>query len=304
MSGMQLYDTIGATYRATRRTDPRIAERIWDALGDARTVLNVGAGTGSYEPSDRQVLAVEPSALMRSQRPPGAAPCLAGSAENLPFDDRTFDAAMAVCTVHHWQRPIAGLREMQRVARRVVVFLFDTSDPDQFWLTRDYLPETKGLEGARSWRRCPSWSTRSGAGRSRCPSRGTAPMASTRPTGVGPRPTWTSPSVAGSRSGTRSGRRSRTEQCEAFGMTWRRAGGGTQPRPPRSRRCRARCTAADRLRRCSTAMGQECMTTHHPVSVPRRGQMRRPGRRCHIVALATAIATPSRTSAASETMTM
>jgi SAM-dependent methyltransferase len=149
MSSGQLYDTIGATYTVTRRTEPRIAERIWAALGDARTVLNVGAGTGSYEPSDRHVLAVEPSALMRSQRLPDAAPCLTGSAENLPFDDQSFDAAMAVCTVHHWQDPVVGLREMRRVARRVVVFLFDTSDPDQFWLTRDYLPEFAALRGVQ-----------------------------------------------------------------------------------------------------------------------------------------------------------
>jgi SAM-dependent methyltransferase len=149
MASAQLYDTIGATYTVTRRTDPRIAARIWAALGDARTVLNVGAGTGSYEPPDRHVLAVEPSALMRSQRRPEAAPCLAGAAENLPFDDKSFDAAMAVCTVHHWEDPIAGLREMQRVARRVVVFLFDTSDPGQFWLTRDYLPEFAALPGCR-----------------------------------------------------------------------------------------------------------------------------------------------------------
>ena len=149
MSKAQLYDSIGATYTATRRTEPQIAARIWAALGDAQTVLNVGAGTGSYEPPDRRVLAVEPSALMRSQRLPDAAPCLAGSAENLPFDDQTFDAAMAVCTVHHWQDPIAGLREMRRIARRVVVFLFDTSDPSQFWLTRDYLPEFAALKGVR-----------------------------------------------------------------------------------------------------------------------------------------------------------
>jgi SAM-dependent methyltransferase len=149
VSGSQLYDTIGATYTATRRTEPRIAGAIWAALGDAQTVLNVGAGTGSYEPPDRHVLAVEPSALMRSQRPPDAAPCLAGSAENLPLDDQSFDAAMAVCTLHHWQDPIAGLREMRRVARRVVVFLFDTSDPSQFWLTRDYLPEFAALKGVR-----------------------------------------------------------------------------------------------------------------------------------------------------------
>jgi SAM-dependent methyltransferase len=149
MSGAQLYDTIGATYTVTRRTEPRIAEQIWAALGDARTVLNVGAGTGSYEPPDRHVLAVEPSALMRAQRPPHAASCVAGYAETLPFDDQSFDAAMAVCTLHHWPDAIAGLREMQRVARRVVVFLFDTSDPSQFWLTRDYLPEFAALPGCR-----------------------------------------------------------------------------------------------------------------------------------------------------------
>jgi SAM-dependent methyltransferase len=145
VTSAQLYDTIGATYTVTRHTEPRIAAQIWTALGDAQTVLNVGAGTGSYEPSDRQVLAVEPSALMRSQRPEGAARCVAASAESLPFEDQSFDAAMAVCTLHHWRDPIAGLREMRRVARRVVVFLFDTSDPSQFWLTRDYLPEFAGL---------------------------------------------------------------------------------------------------------------------------------------------------------------
>jgi SAM-dependent methyltransferase len=149
MPNPQLYDTIGATYTATRRTEPRIAAQLWAALGDARTVLNVGAGTGSYEPSDRDVVAVEPSVLMRSQRLPNAARCLAGSAEDLPFDDKSFDAAMAVCTLHHWRDPIAGLREMRRVARRVVVFLFDTSDPSQFWLTRDYLPEFAALPACK-----------------------------------------------------------------------------------------------------------------------------------------------------------
>jgi hypothetical protein len=95
MSSGQLYDTIGAAYTVTRRTEPRIAEQIWAALGDARTVLNVGAGTGSYEPPDRDVTAVEPSAVMRAQRPAGAAPCVAAAAESLPFEDRFFDAAMA-----------------------------------------------------------------------------------------------------------------------------------------------------------------------------------------------------------------
>jgi len=160
MSKVQLYDTLGSTYTVTRRTEPRIAARIWAALGDARTVLNIGAGTGSYEPSDRRVLAVEPSALMRSQRPEGAAPCVAAAAEHLPFEDRSFDAAMAVCTVHHWHDPIAGLREMRRVADRVVVFLFDTSDPDVFWLTRDYLPE---VAATRAFRVLASPSRLSGA---------------------------------------------------------------------------------------------------------------------------------------------
>jgi len=144
MSSAHLYDTIGATYSVTRRTEPRIAAQVWAALGDAGTVLNVGAGTGSYEPSDRDVTAVEPSAIMRAQRPAGAALCVAATAESLPFDDKSFDAAMAFATVHHWQDPIAGLREMRRVARRVVVFTCDTSDRSwrrRFWLTRDYLPE-------------------------------------------------------------------------------------------------------------------------------------------------------------------
>jgi SAM-dependent methyltransferase len=144
MPKAQLYDAIGASYTATRRTEPRIAARIWAALGDARTVLNVGAGTGSYEPPDRDVTAVEPSALMRTQRPANRTPCVAAVAENLPFEDQSFDAAMAISTLHHWQDPIAGLREMRRVAGRVVVFTFDSSDPGwvrRFWLTRDYLPE-------------------------------------------------------------------------------------------------------------------------------------------------------------------
>jgi SAM-dependent methyltransferase len=141
----QLYDAIGVTYGVTRRTDRRIAAQIWMALGDARTVLNVGAGSGSYEPADRQVLAVEPSAVMRAQRPADAAPCIAATAERLPFVDGAFDAAMAVATTHHWRDPIAGLRELRRVAARVVVFTFDVAGLRQFWLTRDYLPELAEL---------------------------------------------------------------------------------------------------------------------------------------------------------------
>src|SRR5215470_19882096 len=103
MAHGRLYDAIGEGYRVTRRTEPRIAARIWEALGDARTVVNVGAGTGSYEPPDRDVVAVEPSAVMRAQRPEAAAPCIAAAAERLPFRDQSFDAAMAMSTVHHWK---------------------------------------------------------------------------------------------------------------------------------------------------------------------------------------------------------
>jgi SAM-dependent methyltransferase len=140
-AGAELYDRIGLGYARLRHTDPRIAQRIWAALGDARTVVNVGAGTGCYEPPDREVTAVEPSAVMRAQRPKGSAPSIDAKSESLPFPDKTFDAAMAVLSDHHWRDPIAGLRELRRVARRVVVFQFDNELFPRFWLVRDYLPE-------------------------------------------------------------------------------------------------------------------------------------------------------------------
>lgn len=138
-TGPVLYEQIGTGYTHARRTEPRIAEQIWSALGDAESVLNVGAGTGSYEPPDRKVLAVEPSRSMRAQRPSGAARCIDASAEALPFSDKSFDAAMAVLSDHHWSDPIAGLLEMRRVARRVVVFQWDDAQDERFWLIRDYL---------------------------------------------------------------------------------------------------------------------------------------------------------------------
>ena len=149
MPSDQLYETIGTTYTATRQTEPRIAAQIWAALGDARTVVNVGAGTGSYEPTDREVIAVEPSAVMRAQRPAGAAPSVPGTADRLPFADKSFDAAMTVLSDQHWPDVLAGYREMQRVARRVVIFQFDTLRFDRFWLTRDYLPEFTQLRELR-----------------------------------------------------------------------------------------------------------------------------------------------------------
>jgi SAM-dependent methyltransferase len=134
-----LYDRIGRSYVATRGEDPRISAAIHAALGDARSVLNVGAGAGAYEPRDREVTAVEPSAVMRAQRPPDAAPCIDGRAEALPFADGAFDATMAVLSDHHWSDRLAGLRELRRVGRRAVVFQWDPAYAESFWLVRDHL---------------------------------------------------------------------------------------------------------------------------------------------------------------------
>ena len=141
-AGPDLYDRIGHTYTDTRRPDPRIAGAIWGALGDARTVLNVGAGAGAYEPPDREVVALEPSEVMIAQRPPGSAPVVRGRAEELPFDDDAFDAVMAVLSDHHWSDRRQGFAELRRVARdRVVLFNANPGEAELFWLTVAYLPE-------------------------------------------------------------------------------------------------------------------------------------------------------------------
>jgi SAM-dependent methyltransferase len=143
------YETTGDGYALLRRPDPRIAAMIHAALGDARTVLNVGAGAGSYEPADRYVLAVEPSAVMRAQRPAKAAPALDAVAGCLPFDDDSFDAAMATVTVHQWPDPVAGLAEVRRVTRGpVVVLTFDGDALDRLWLAQ-YAPELIAAERRR-----------------------------------------------------------------------------------------------------------------------------------------------------------
>jgi SAM-dependent methyltransferase len=135
------YDIIGAGYAQWRRPDRRIAAGIREALGPSRTVLNVGAGCGSYEPADRDVVALEPSRAMIDQRPSAMAPCVQGSAEALPFPNDSFDATMAVLTVHHWDRLAAGLAEMNRVgvSRRVVLTWDQSAFEQEFWLVRDYL---------------------------------------------------------------------------------------------------------------------------------------------------------------------
>lgn len=139
------YDMIGVNYSDLRKPDSRIGMAIGRALGPAKTVLNVGAGAGSYEPIDRQVTAIEPSAEMIRQRGASAAPVIQGFAEDLPFGDNSFDASMAILTVHHWTDKEKGLEELRRVARgRVVVLTFDPSHRG-FWLT-DYIPELVALD--------------------------------------------------------------------------------------------------------------------------------------------------------------
>jgi SAM-dependent methyltransferase len=136
-----LYDRIGTTYTSTRRPDPRLERAIHTALGDAQSVINVGAGAGGYEPSDREVVAVEPSPVMIAQRPAEAAPVVRAEAERLPFDDGSFDAAMSVLSDHHWNDRRRGLEELRRVARRrVVLFNIDPARANAFWMTTEYLP--------------------------------------------------------------------------------------------------------------------------------------------------------------------
>ena len=138
---MEIYDSIGGGYARHRQPDSRIAQSIRAAIGDVRTLVNVGAGAGSYEPNGVAVTAVEPAWRMLAQRKRGAAPALRAVAERLPFRDACFDVALGVLTAHHWRDLGAGLREMVRVAReRVVIFTWDPEHPG-FWLTRDYFPE-------------------------------------------------------------------------------------------------------------------------------------------------------------------
>jgi SAM-dependent methyltransferase len=142
------YSTLAGDYAAVRRPDPRIAAQLVAALGDARTVINVGAGTGSYEPTDRHVVAVEPSAEMRARRDPSLPPAIDATAEALPFDDDAFDAALAVLTIHHWPDLEAGLAELRRVARRVVILTADPAALADLWVA-DYAPEFHEVESRR-----------------------------------------------------------------------------------------------------------------------------------------------------------
>lgn len=138
------YDTIGRSYALARAEDPHVAEIIHRGLGDARSVCNVGAGTGNYEPRDRLLVAVEPSPEMIGQRPEGSAPVVRAIAEALPFETGTFDASMALLTMHHWTDPTEGVREIARVSSTQVVFYFEPLRTRSFW-GLDYFPETLDL---------------------------------------------------------------------------------------------------------------------------------------------------------------
>ena len=147
-TGNVLYDEIGIGYSRYRRPDDRIAKRIDAALGESRSVVNVGAGTGSYEPQNRWVIAVEPSAEMIRQRPETAAHAIRATAARLPFRNHSFDAALAILTLHHWPNRERGLAEMVRVARdRIVIVTWDP-DHSSFWLVQDYFPEILEVDRA------------------------------------------------------------------------------------------------------------------------------------------------------------
>ena len=136
------YDRMGVDYSEVRRADPRLEAAIWAALGDARSVLNIGAGAGSYEPRDREVIAVEPSPVMIAQRPADAAPAIQGVAEDIPLEDESVDATMGVFTMQHWDDVDRGLAEVLRVTRNHIVLLtLDLDVTAEMWLCRDYLPE-------------------------------------------------------------------------------------------------------------------------------------------------------------------
>ncbi|HLO99074.1 MAG TPA: class I SAM-dependent methyltransferase, partial [Fimbriimonas sp.] len=143
------YETHGSGYAYVRQTDERIASLIQQEIGSSQRIINVGAGAGSYEPLDRIVVAIEPSAQMRSQRPRALSPAIACSAEELPFDDKVFDAAMATVTIHQWADLKRGLQEMRRVTEGVIVLLtFDPIRVPDFWIT-DYAPELTATESKR-----------------------------------------------------------------------------------------------------------------------------------------------------------
>ncbi|HCF99989.1 MAG TPA: SAM-dependent methyltransferase [Chloroflexi bacterium] len=143
---MTTYDTIGGSYSVRRRADPRLAARLDALIGSDRTVLNVGAGTGSYEPGRSRIVAVEPSTVMLSQRLPSAAPAVRAVAEALPFQDGAFDIVLAILTIHHWKAQRQGLEECVRVAQDRIIILTWDPEAEGFWLLRDYFPDVLTID--------------------------------------------------------------------------------------------------------------------------------------------------------------
>jgi SAM-dependent methyltransferase len=216
----ELYDTIGRGYRELRRPDPHIRAAIHRALGDAHSVVNVGAGAGSYEPLDRKVIAVEPSLTMIRQRSRGAAPVVRGRSDSLPFRDESFDASLAILTVHHWRNRQQGLEELRRASRRrAVILTWDPSYPG-FW-RHDYFPEIHQIDA----RNMPTLEElRRALGRMQAP-------------------TFRSPTIAGTASwGPTGGGRRRTSMpelgpqcpCSPCCPTWRAAYRAFEPTWPRA----------------------------------------------------------------------
>ena len=202
------YDELGLNYPDFRRADPRIEARVWAALGDARSVVNVGAGTGSYEPRDREVIAIEPSPLMIAKRPAGAAPAIEGVAEALPLDDQSVDAAMAIFTIHHWSDLEAGLAEMRRVARkRIVLLTIDATKNSEIWTLAEYFPEAMALEEETMPSIASLESSLPGAKSRPSPCPAAAATNSPAPSGTGPSCSSSPPRCAPARSGTGSPRR-------------------------------------------------------------------------------------------------
>jgi SAM-dependent methyltransferase len=220
------YDRIGLSYSEVRRADPHLQAAIDSALGDAKRVLNIGAGAGSYEPGDREVIAVEPSPLMIAQRPADAAPVIRGTAESLPLEDKSVDATMGVFTMQHWDDVDRGLAEVLRVTReRIVLLTLDLDVTAEMWLCRDYLPEIVGTT-ARSSRRSPTCKRSFPVFRStRCSFPPAVRMASVLRSGAGPRLISTQPYAGPRRSGTCWRPPSRTADWTGCGRTSRAVSG-------------------------------------------------------------------------------
>jgi SAM-dependent methyltransferase len=232
------YDRIGIGYDQLRKPDPRLAAVIGEALGDVRTVVNVGAGAGSYEPTAKQVVAVEPAAVMLTQHQ--EARRVQATAEALPFPDKAFDAAMAIMTIHHWTDLDAGLAEMHRVAQRQVIFTWDKQHDEELWIVAEYVPEIRVMEHARFPCLDSVVNALGGAAIREFPIPTTSPTAISQRSGDVPTPTWTLPSGRPARRSRRFPTRSSSRRCAASKRTLPPCLGASASGPPRTQHGRLR----------------------------------------------------------------